>query len=650
MESQSFSPMLDRVMAQEIQSVSWSKTMDVCAILYVNNQLEICRVSEQLQRMFMIQEDDAISNIIVESTFLTYNVGNKLFLYHLASHQKIIQSTLIKSTDKIKQMLLVQVNVKIIKELELQAAIIPLSTTNLKNWQNLCFLKQQQINNIIFSLTNRQIAYNFNGILHLGEIEHKGINELYQLQNELHCFSDSTVEIYDISLMKHQQILKYIQQLSYLNELFCFLKTSILLINTQLQDIFKCYQLNIIGPLISFGPQESINFHILKFYQKGDCPQELVQFFQKELYNTKILQKMDDNITNSFNNIQEIIQDSLMNVLSRILIILNFFIQSKNMPFYQGLHKTPFEELQQTVQKIQKLFSRFQIECHQTKLHLRNFFVWLNLCAIKAGNEQEVECENVNSPLNKIEVDLSKLFDFLKDNHLFQLRNLQCFYQGKISPRTFFTKVVVQKNVEFKQTENITKILQNVFKDSYMDNVKQQQNQIEYEESFETVNSLIRELQNNLDKIAINLKPQLKNKINIDLSSSILRFSEKSEDSYLISVLKDNTIIQYTYQQQGFAKSKKIQFNNKFIKELQYFDGKLIILSTNQQQSSDLARTKQQKEEGLFNQLQLKAYISSGDLEIQNKFECHSIKDLQVSKKGLISIIIDSKKLIILSI
>ncbi|CAD8199231.1 unnamed protein product [Paramecium pentaurelia] len=302
MEIQSFSPMLDRVMAQEIQSVSWSKTMDVCAILYSNNQLEICRVSEQLQRMFIIQEDDTISNIIVDSTFLTYNVGNKLFIYQLASHQKIIQSTLIKNSDKITQMLLVQVNVKIIKEQELQPAIIPLSTTNLqynfninrKNWQNLCFLKQSQINNIIFSLTNRQIAYNFNGIFNLGEIEHKNIVQLYQLENELHCFSNSNVEIYDISLMKHQQILKYIQQLSYLNELFCFLKTSILLINTQLQDIFKCYQLNIIGPLLAFGPQETINFNILQFYQIGNCPQELVQFFQKELYNTKILQKMDD--------------------------------------------------------------------------------------------------------------------------------------------------------------------------------------------------------------------------------------------------------------------------------------------------------------------------------------------------------------------
>ncbi|CAD8076465.1 unnamed protein product [Paramecium primaurelia] len=634
METQSFSPMLDRVMAQEIQSVSWSKTMDVCAILYINNQLEICRVSEQLQRMFIIQEDDVISNIIVESMFLAYNVANKLYIYHLASHQKIIQSTLIKNSDKIIQMLLVQVNAKIIKEQELQAAIIPLSTTNLKNWQNLCFLKQQQINNIIFSLTNKQISYNFNGILHLGEIEHKSITQLYQLENELHCFSNSFVEIYDIGLLKHQQILKYIQQLSYLNELLCFLKTSILLINTQLQDIFKCYQLNIIGPLVAFGPQETINYHILQFYQKGNCPQELVQFFQKELYNTKILQKMDDNITNSFNNIQEIIQDSLMNVLSRILIILNFFIQSKNMPFYQGLHKTPFEELKQTIQNIQKVFSRFQIECHQTKLHLRNFFVWLNLCAIKAGNEQEVECENVNSPLNKIEVDLSKLFDFLKDNHLFQLKNLQCFYQEKIAPKTFFTKIVIQKNVEFKQTENITKILKNVFKDSYMDNIQQKQSKIEQEDTFVTVNSLVRQLQNYLDKIAINLKPQLINKINIDLSSSIIRFSEQSENSYMLSVLVNNSIIQYIYQLKSFQQLNQIQFNNKYIKELQYFDGKLIILSTNQQE----------------NQQQLIAYISSEDLETQNKFECHSIKDLQVSKKGLISIIIDSKKLIILSI
>jgi len=53
-----------------------------------------------------------------------------------------------------------------------------------------------------------------------------------------------------------------------------------------------------------------------------------------------------------------------------------------------------------------KIFTQFQLECHATKLHLRNFFVWLNQCAIKATNDQEVDCENVNSPLNKVELNL----------------------------------------------------------------------------------------------------------------------------------------------------------------------------------------------------------------------------------------------------
>jgi len=41
------------------------------------------------------------------------------------------------------------------------------------------------------------------------------------------------------------------QQLSYLTELLNFLKTSILSINTQLIDIYKVFQLNIISPLQS---------------------------------------------------------------------------------------------------------------------------------------------------------------------------------------------------------------------------------------------------------------------------------------------------------------------------------------------------------------------------------------------------------------
>lgn len=59
-----------------------------------------------------------------------------------------------------------------------------------------------------------------------------------------------------------------------------------------MQEIFKTYQLNILSPLQL--KDQPINVAILQFYQQGICPNELVQFFQKELYNTKILQKMDD--------------------------------------------------------------------------------------------------------------------------------------------------------------------------------------------------------------------------------------------------------------------------------------------------------------------------------------------------------------------
>ena len=48
MEIQNYAHMIDRVMPQSIVSVSWSKTMDVCAILYIYNQLEMCIVSEYL--------------------------------------------------------------------------------------------------------------------------------------------------------------------------------------------------------------------------------------------------------------------------------------------------------------------------------------------------------------------------------------------------------------------------------------------------------------------------------------------------------------------------------------------------------------------------------------------------------------------------
>lgn len=64
------------------------------------------------------------------------------------------------------------------------------------------------------------------------------------------------------------------------------------------------------------------------------------------------------------------------------------------------------------------------MECHESKIHLRNFFVWLNQCAIKAISDQEAECENINSPLNKMELNLKILYQFLQDEHIFNLKHL----------------------------------------------------------------------------------------------------------------------------------------------------------------------------------------------------------------------------------
>lgn len=89
--------------------------------------------------------------ILEQSLF--YTSGKQLYIYHLASHQKIIKSNIAPSNERVIHLALVPLELKEIKETEMLSQIIPLSSTNIKNWQNLCFLRSPQSHYMLVTST-----------------------------------------------------------------------------------------------------------------------------------------------------------------------------------------------------------------------------------------------------------------------------------------------------------------------------------------------------------------------------------------------------------------------------------------------------------------------------------------------------------------
>ncbi|KAM3128166.1 hypothetical protein pb186bvf_019713 [Paramecium bursaria] len=519
-----FIHMHEKLMLSDMQSVHWSKTMDICAVLYKNNSIEVYRVGEQLQKLFVIDEEEQITNVEVEANFIFYTYGTKLSAYDLSTHSQVIHTNI--RYEPIQGLFLIPVDIQPIKQKKIFQRLIPLPNTQLKNWQNLSFLKSKQQNYITLTTHENMLHISLNGITELSALQDIRVNYVQHSKNELHLFTETQIKVYNFTDFRNPKELKYMQQHSYLQQMLSFLKSSVVAVNNSLADINKIFQLNISG-LDRFQDIQPINQQFLIFYQRGECSPQLLEFFQKDLYNTKIVPKLDERMQGSLNFIQEIIQESVLNVLQEQLQIItkieNFI--GKELPYTH--QNRVIWKVQSYIKIMSQLFVKFQLECHQTKLHLRNFCIWLNKCAIKSQPETDQECENINHPLGKMEVNLEMLYDFLIDDHLFNLKNLQCFFNEKIGFKSFFSDTIIRKKTDQPIQRNVIDALQTVFQTPI--GYPTESYQIQGLQLERNITQIIRDMQNNLESVTIKKAMTLIRTIDI---GPLRPLFSKTEDDY----------------------------------------------------------------------------------------------------------------------
>jgi hypothetical protein len=113
----------------------------------------------------------------------------------------------------------------------------------------------------------------------------------------------------------------------------------------------------------------------------------------------------------------------------------------KISPTYQkfALNSEELDDLIYSLGSVKSILADLQLESAEMKLHIRNFFVWLNKSTcniiyadvIKNQGENETEIENTKSHLVKFQPDLRRLNRFLSDSYLFNMHNLQAYYNDR---------------------------------------------------------------------------------------------------------------------------------------------------------------------------------------------------------------------------
>eukprot|EP01017_Pseudomicrothorax_dubius_P026404 TRINITY_DN2944_c0_g1_i13.p1 TRINITY_DN2944_c0_g1~~TRINITY_DN2944_c0_g1_i13.p1 ORF type:complete len:694 (-),score=168.92 TRINITY_DN2944_c0_g1_i13:165-2246(-) len=223
---------------------------------------------------------------------------------------------------------------------------------------------------------------------------------------------------------------------STIQELIDYSRSSFTSFNAYLKEINKSFtsKVGILDDLLKEAKiSNPVNAELLKFFLSGACPVPLKQYFTKELFDQKILQKMDENITIGFNNLHETLLESFQNSIERLLVCISHL---KGLSPLVGdgdsslglLRRDLLDKLHESLRAFLLRSEEALILITEAKADIRNFIIWLNKCVSKSTAEAEMEIEGTKNPLSKIPVDVGRLHDFLRDEDRFYFRYLQsCF-------------------------------------------------------------------------------------------------------------------------------------------------------------------------------------------------------------------------------
>ena len=119
----------------------------------------------------------------------------------------------------------------------------------------------------------------------------------------------------------------------------------------------------------------------------GTTSNAIVNFFTKEVYDTKILEKLDESLNQCFTKLHDLLLESIQNSLERAALLL-----SKLEDMSQGDQGNKLgldiNQLKKAESKMIKLYTMGEVllvESTEAKFDIRNLLVWLNKATIKSS-------------------------------------------------------------------------------------------------------------------------------------------------------------------------------------------------------------------------------------------------------------------------
>lgn len=147
--------------------------------------------------------------------------------------------------------------------------------------------------------------------------------------------------------IKHD-VVKYNCLMSNITEIINFTDTTYTALEACMRDIVRQYnsKINLIDDSTSSDviPREEL----LKYLSIGITSSTLTNFFTKEIYDTKMLQKLDETLTSLFTNLHDIIIESVQNGLEKATLLLLKLCSYSEVHKYEqfGIKTQEFKEVE----------------------------------------------------------------------------------------------------------------------------------------------------------------------------------------------------------------------------------------------------------------------------------------------------------------
>ena len=258
--------------------------------------------------------------------------------------------------------------------------------------------------------------------------------------------------------------------------------------------------------------QKEFNEQLKKLYLFGNISENIKNFLQKDLFESKSILKMDEKIHFNLKNVQDILIENVKPSLNRLGYYLN------QIQLYSGIMESKSEEiLNNNFRELYILFDNFLEELLQENLDYRNFLSWINSFNCKENNNNYNN--SLKNYLNNILIDYEHVLNFINNYH-YNLKNILSKIQNEDKEK----KVIKnnQKKFEIKiestidKTKNLT--LQRFLKENNLNITKElnSQNLMDFhleKNNKNTIRDYLNLLDQNIDNIKKNFNELLSKKM-----------------------------------------------------------------------------------------------------------------------------------------